>query len=98
LTEDQLLEHIIELAGSLGLIWHRCPDSRRCQGPRGFVDVMLVGRRGVIFAETKSRAGQLRPDQQTWKWTLLASGQAWFLWRPADWISGQVEAELRAIA
>jgi hypothetical protein len=98
IEEEQLVNDIIEFADDIGLRWHRCPDSRRCRGHRGFPDLMLLGCHGVIFAEIKSRVGVLSPDQQTFKWMLLASGQRWFLWRRADWDSGQVQAELRAIA
>jgi hypothetical protein len=94
-TEEQLLDNVTELAQWLRLLTYHTRDSRR--SAPGFPDLVIAGRFGVIFAELKSRAGNLTTQQQTWKWTLLASGQAWRLWRPADWESGHIEAELRAI-
>jgi hypothetical protein len=96
MTEDQLLDQVTELARWFSLLTYHTRDSRR--SAPGFPDLVIAGRRGVIFAELKSRAGNLTQDQQTWKWTLLASGQQWRLWRPADWQSGHIEAELRSIA
>ena len=96
MTEAQLLEQVTELAKWLGLLVYHTRDSRRSQP--GFPDLILAGRRGVIFAELKSATGQLSSHQHAWKWTLLASGQDWRLYQPADWESGLIYAELRAIA
>jgi hypothetical protein len=96
MTEAELLELVTELAKWLGLLAYHTRDSRR--SAPGFPDLVLAGRKGVIFAELKSPAGGLKPDQVTWKYMLLTAGQAFFLWRPADWESGLIQAELRAIA
>jgi hypothetical protein len=95
-TEEQLLDSVTELAQWLRLLTYHTRDSRR--SAPGFPDLVLAGRRGVIFAELKSRSGQLSSHQHGWKWTLQAAGQEWRLWRPADWESGDIHAELRAIA
>lgn len=98
MTEEQLVDQITEQADSFGLLWHHCPDSRWCNGSRGFPDLLIAGRRGLLVPEVKLPHKTLSPGQVTWKYTLLASGQPWQLWQPGDWDSGQIHAELRSIA
>lgn len=97
MTEAELQDRILGLAGSLGLLSFHSTDSRRDIG-KGFPDLVIVGPRGVLFAEEKDGGGQLKPDQVTWKYRLLAGGARWVLWRPRDWDTGRIEAELRRIA
>lgn len=95
-AHDQLLAHVLERADQLGLLCHSCPDSRICNGDPGLPDLIIVGIHGVIFAELKTGGGGIEPAQQTWRYTLLASGQLWQLWRPADW-PDSIETMLKAI-
>jgi hypothetical protein len=96
MTEDELLAAVLELAKWLRLLAYHTRDSRR--SAPGFPDLVIAGPRGVLFPELKSARGRLRPAQVTWKYMLLASGQAWRLWTPADWADGTIERELRSIA
>jgi hypothetical protein len=98
LNHYQLLGAVLELAGSLELHCHSCPDSRQCHGDPGLPDLIIVGVRGVIWAELKTGGGRLSGPQQNWRYTLQASGQKWRLYQPADWDSGLIQAELRVIA
>ncbi len=63
----------------------------------GFPDLVLVRDR-VIFAELKTNAGQLSPDQRAWRNALADVGSGhchecggvteylrWEVWRPRDW-------------
>ena len=43
----------------------------------GFPDLVLVGRSGVAYLELKSDWKNLRPEQTTWKYALLAARQDW---------------------
>ena len=94
-TETQLEAYVEALAGDLGLLVHHEQDSRRSE--RGFPDLVIVGSR-VLWVELKSAGGQLRPDQVTWRYRLQAAGAEWRLWRPADWASGSIQAELGRLA
>lgn len=96
MTHDELVECIAAAAVGLGEIYHFSRDSRRATP--GFPDIVVAGRRGVLFAEIKTGGGRLRERQQDWKWMLLASGQMWRCYGPDDWNSGLIQAELRQIA
>jgi hypothetical protein len=83
LTEAELLVAVVRAAQVRGLLVFHVSDSRRAYGA-GFPDLCIVGR-SLMFVELKSAAGRLKPDQVTWRYRLLAAGQQWRLWRPADW-------------
>lgn len=96
MTEDELLSAVTGCAAGLGVSAFHVPDSRRVVTGRGFPDLVLVGRR-CLFAELKSADGELSPDQVRWKYKLIAAGQRWVLWRPADW-PGRIKREIKEIA
>ncbi len=92
--EDDLLDHVTELATWAGWTWHHETDSRKTRA--GFPDLVLVHprKRRVLWAELKSATGRLRPEQATWRDVLLAAGQEWHLWRPQHWTDGTIREEL----
>ena len=94
MTEAELQAQIIPLANSYGLLVFHSGDSRRDTG-RGFPDLTIASKHGLMYRELKDDHGDLSSAQATWKWTMLASGTNWGLWRPIDWRSGAIEAELR---
>jgi hypothetical protein len=95
-SEDELLASVTDLAKWLHLLTYHTRDSRRSSP--GFPDLVAAGPRGCLFIELKSDYGMLSPRQVDWKFMLLASGQQWRLWRPADWADGTIDRELRSIA
>jgi hypothetical protein len=94
--ESDLLADIIGLCEELGLLVFHSADSRRDTG-RGFPDLVIVSRTGkrIIFAELKDWNRDLSEHQVTWKYSLLANGADWRLWKPNDW--PQIESALRKI-
>lgn len=110
MTEEQLLENVIDAARKLGWAAYHTRDSRRSEA--GFPDLVLVrpdSRNGqvcgrVIFAELKRQNGKLT-DAQRWWLTALASvpgvrvgarpSVEAHIWRPRDWLEGEIEAALR---
>lgn len=95
-TEEQLQRAIIDLARYLGLEAYHTYDSRRSE--RGFPDLVLVGPRGIVFAELKTMIGSMRPDQTRWRNAIVAAGGEFHVWRPVQWSDGTVENVLRGIA
>lgn len=96
MTEKELLGAVLIFARVLGILAYHEYDSRRSDP--GFPDVVLAGKRGVLFAELKTEDGQLTHAQTGWRWRLVAAGASWRLWRPADLESGEILEALRAIA
>jgi hypothetical protein len=97
-TEAQLLARVTFTLDELDLLWHHCPDSRRCQGRRGLPDLIIAGPRGVLFAELKDNGGETSANQDRWLLTLHGGSVPYAVWRPADWESGLIEAMLRELA
>jgi hypothetical protein len=99
MTEGELLGLVMAECVRAGLLVHHCGDARRCKGSRGFPDLMIFNPRSgaMLWAELKSSGGGMGPGQTQWKWSLLAGGHAWRLWRPPDWDDGTVTKELEAL-
>jgi len=97
MTEKQLQDNVIELAKRLGYLTFHTYDSRRSEP--GFPDLVLVGKRRVIFIELKRQTGKLRREQQDWREALertsLYGRHDYYLWRPSDWTSGDTEWVLK---
>lgn len=97
MTEAELLRAIRLLAADYHLHVFHCRDSRGSSGA-GFPDLVIAGRRGVIFAELKSFSGSLTPDQRRWGSILREAGQQWIVWRPAELDNGLIARALESIS
>jgi hypothetical protein len=99
MTEAELQTAVTDLAESLGLAALHVRDVRReHRAWKGFPDLLIVGPAGLLFRELKPAGGQLRAAQKQWAWRLKQARQDAGEWRPADWRSGRIAAELAAIA
>lgn len=109
MTEAEFTEEVAAMAGAMGLLLHHCTDSRRCIGQAGFPDLIIVGVRGIIFAELKIPGGETSAEQDLWHWTLHQanmlcstecerSGHLHQLWTPADLENGRIKRELEEIS
>ncbi|WP_235929083.1 VRR-NUC domain-containing protein [Marisediminicola senii] len=94
MTEDQLQRVVIAMAERLGFLVYHTHDSRRSQP--GFPDLVLVhpARGMCLYRELKKQNGATRPDQKKWLAALTAAGQDAAIWRPSDWFSNAIDAEL----
>lgn len=113
-TEAELAAAVIKLIavvsaqaktrpGNPGLLWHRCRDSRWCNGTPGMTDLTIIGLGGIAFRELKSQHGETSASQDLWLWVLSRSPaqgeiEQWGIWRPAHYEGGLIRAELETIA
>lgn len=94
MTEEELQRLVAELCMRLGLHHYHTADSRRSEP--GFPDSVIVGT-GILFRELKERDGALTPAQRRWGSRIERAGGNWAVWRPADWTSMVILAQLMAI-
>lgn len=94
MTEAELLANVRDLAGRLGLRTYHTHDSRRSEP--GWPDLAIVGRR-LLLRELKTQTGRLRPEQEAWIADLRMAGIDTAVWRPSDWRSGRVAADLTEV-
>jgi len=109
MNENQLYQGIVALLEARpALLWHHCTDSRKCRGQRGFPDLVIIGPKGVIFAELKSADGDTSPEQDLFGWTLEAAENMCApacnsrvrlsqVWRPDHLNGGDIEDQLDLI-
>lgn len=95
MSEKDLQDLVVRLARAMGLLAYHTHDSRRSE--KGFPDLVIVGERGVIFRELKTERGKVTPEQNYWLGALEMAGCNAGVWRPADWMSGFITRELRAL-
>jgi hypothetical protein len=96
MTEDELEEQIRQHCLARDILRFHVRDARGMT--RGLPDDILIGHRGsVLWRECKSSTGTLSTEQRQIRNRLLALGEDWALWRPADLRSGLIVAELEAI-
>ena len=97
-TEKEFQAAVLEYAHLRGWRhWHDAATNtpRRCsdcgairQTPRnaaGFLDLILIRRPRLVWAELKTETGVVSSDQQSWIDELQACGQAMYIWRPSLW-------------
>lgn len=104
MSEEDLLRAVVDLAQFLGIRVHHCRPSQRADGSwetaimgdKGFPDLALAGKNGVLLRELKSAKGRTSTDQVAWIDRLALAGADVGLWRPADW-PDRIRAELQAI-
>lgn len=110
MSEAQLQSAVLDLAQLLG--W-KCAHFRPAQTQTGrwvtpvaadgvgFPDLVMVRGGTIVFAELKSARGRVSLSQEMWLSELAHCSQSTVItcvWRPADWLSGEVEAVLRGTA
>lgn len=96
MTKTELLERVLTEAYAVGVkAWHTS-DPRRYQA--GLLDLQLLGPDGFALAALKDEWRRLTSDQHDTIRMLRANGIRVYLWRPDDWRSGAISAELRRLA
>lgn len=105
MSENELLEAVLEMAALLGWRCYHARPARTASGWRtaaqgngaaGFPDLVLVRNGCLWFVELKAEKGRVGPAQELWLDALkFVPGVRVDVWRPDDWRSGRVEAVLR---
>lgn len=100
MPEAELLANVIDAAERFGWEWHHSFDSRRSAG-RGMPDLFLARKAAMIgqpsellVVELKTERGQLSPEQSGWLDHFRWAGLEVAIWRPAQWVSGEIVARL----
>jgi VRR-NUC domain-containing protein len=107
-NERELQTAVIECAQLLGYHVAHFRPARVMRGGReiyetpvdadgkGFPDLVLVHPGGGhLVRELKSAVGRVSPEQAVWLELFKRAGVDTGVWRPADWLSGAIEVELR---
>lgn len=104
MSEENLLSCVLDLARLLGLRTAHFRPALTDKGWRtpvagdgkGWPDLIIVGSR-LIVRELKAERGNTTAEQVAWFAALRAAGVDVAIWKPNDWLSGQVRAELETI-
>ena len=100
MTERQLSKAIVELAENLRWSVFTIANTKaaalRSHTGVGFPDLLLLRNGKVLAVELKRHDRALPVEQQHWLEELEAvPGIRSLVWRPRDWLSGEVEQVLR---
>lgn len=83
ISEAAFQRQVTDLAALFSWEWFHDFDSRR--NSAGFPDLVLVRGGRLVFAELKTQAGVVRPDQRRWLRHLAGvDGVETYVWRPDD--------------
>ena len=83
-SEKHFQTQVLQLANLTGWRCYHVFDSRRSQA--GFPDLVMVRAPVIVFAELKTEAGKVRPEQTAWLDALGGCERVGArLWRPSDW-------------
>lgn len=86
-TEEQLAALVMDAIEALGV----------ASMPTRHIDLMILGRNGVLFRELGSNASRGTREERQWMQALQAAGEDADMWRPKDWPE-RILAELRDLA
>lgn len=86
-TEEQLKALVMDAIEALGV----------AAMPTRFIDLMILGSKGVLFRELGSNQSRGTREERQWMQALQAAGEDAEMWRPSDW-PDRILAELRALA
>jgi len=93
-THAQLQDSILEACAFYGFHVHHCAMNR---SRAGFPDLVIIGRRGVLWRELKIPPDTVTSEQRLLGYKLLANDQDWKIWTPAELASEEIIRELEMI-
>ncbi|MBU2249134.1 MAG: VRR-NUC domain-containing protein [Gammaproteobacteria bacterium] len=90
MTEKTLRDkYIVPCAELYGL--HVYFTWRSDHSPAGYLDLTIVGRGEVFWAELKREGQELTDGQKECRRLLLEAGQRVYVWFPHSWFNGEIE-------
>ena len=99
-SERAFQRTVTDFATLTGWLWTHFRPARTSKGWRtplagypGFVDLVMVRRGRVLFAELKAEDGKPTPAQCKWLWALAEAGAEVYVFKPSNW--PQIEQVLR---
>lgn len=100
MTEAELQAAVTQLARQLGLVCLHLRAPHREGDWTGFPDLWIIrpggGPAAEMFRELKAAGKDLRASQRAW--AAILAGRDYAVWKPHDWHTGRVRAELEALA
>lgn len=96
MSEEYLLQAVRELARVLD--YHTYHTWRSDHSDAGYPDLHCVKGKRSVFMELKSQRGRLTLPQADWRQALQEAGHEHYVFRPSDWLSGEIERVLRGEA
>jgi hypothetical protein len=98
MNEAKLQALVVELATELGLVCLHVREPRREDSVwTGFPDLLIIRPGGGLLPrELKMPGKQLRAGQK--QWAVILAGQDFAVWKPHDWHTGRIRAELETLA
>ena len=98
MTEGQLQAAIIRYAELMGWrLYHvtNVHKKLRSHTSVGFPDLHMVRGRRIVYAELKDAKKPRTDAQDEWARAIQKTDAEYYLWRPADWMSGRVDEILK---
>lgn len=93
MTEKQLQQNVQATLRAFG--WMSYHTWLSVRSVAGYPDIVAIRGNRLIAIELKSERGDVRPEQQEWLDAFAAAGSEAVIWRPSDWLSGEIEERLR---
>lgn len=95
-SETTLRQVVLSRCGVLGLdVNYQTRD--RLSPVKGWPDLEIVGRGGILYRELKDMRGTPSANQWRIRSILHSAGANWDVWRPVDYGGGRIDKELLAI-
>ncbi len=95
MLERDLSQLVFDAARKRRWLVARYPTFRATQTTPGFPDLVLLRKGRLIVAELKREREEPSEEQKDWLEGFREAGVDVRVWRPSDWLSGDIEEILR---
>jgi len=95
MSEEDLARNVIDAALKLGWLVKRDPTWRPTCATPGYPDLTMARKGRLLFVELKREGKDPTDAQRVWLEALCATGHGCYVWRPSQWVNGEIEEILR---